>query len=325
MMAQESARLLALEDDTMARISLAIVVVVGVLADTASADTFGTGGTQFAIDFVPISGATNPVSGYGIVNNDYRMGRFEITNDQWNKFKAAYGPVTGNPSSAYSDDSYFTGTNVPANNVSWYEAAQFVNWLNTSTGHQAAYKFTGTQGTIDYALATWSTAEADNGTNLYRHKDAMYYLPTEHEWVKAAYWNGMGLQTYATKAGDPLFRGNGTNGGWNYYDFNFPQDPWAVGSGSEELNGTFDMMGNVCEWTESPWTSGDYGTGSNRVLRGGSYLDPSLLVSSGRSNDARTAPYYVYHDIGFRVASETPEPATLLLLSLAGLATMRRR
>jgi formylglycine-generating enzyme required for sulfatase activity len=82
--------------------------------------------------------------------------------------------------------------------VSWYEAAQFVNWLNTSTGHQAAYKFTGTQGQSDYALDTWSPAEAYGGTNLYRHKDAMYYMPTEDEWVKAAYWNGSSLQTWAT-------------------------------------------------------------------------------------------------------------------------------
>jgi len=62
--------------------------------------TFGTGAYQFTIDFVPISGATNPASGYGIVNNDYRMGTFEITNDQWDKFKLAYGTVTGSPATA---------------------------------------------------------------------------------------------------------------------------------------------------------------------------------------------------------------------------------
>ena len=154
---------------------------------------------------------------------------------------------------------YGTGANVPTNNVSWYEAAQFVNWLNTSTGHQAAYKFTGTQGTSNYTFATWSPAEAAGGTNLYRNKDAFYYLPTEDEWVKAAYWNGTTLQTYATKAGESLTQGNGTSGtGWNYYDNGYatsPHGPWNVGSGSEELNGTYDMMGNVWEWMESPWTA----------------------------------------------------------------------
>ena len=44
-----------------------------------------------------------------------------------------------------------------------------------------------------------------------------YYLPTEDEWVKAAYWNGTASQTYATKAGQSLTQGNGTSGtGWNY-------------------------------------------------------------------------------------------------------------
>jgi len=217
-------------------------------------DVFGTDGNQFTIDFVTISGATNPPSGYGIVNNDYRMGVLEITNDQWDKFRAELSPVavTGDPLTAYNEDPYWTGTNVPTNNVSWYEAAQFVNWLNTSTDHHVAYKFTGTQGQTDYTLATWDAGEADNGTNLYRRKDALYYLPTEDEWVKAGYWNGTNLQTYATKAGDTLHQGDGVSGtGWNYYHSGYATDPggpWDVGSGSEELNGTFDMMGNVWEF-----------------------------------------------------------------------------
>ena len=305
----------------------AVVCVSWVSA--ASADSFGSGGNQFDIDFVTISGATNPTSGYGIVNNDYRIGVYEITNDQWSKFQASLAPVavTGDPAGAYDDDPYWTGTNVPTNKVSWYEAAQFVNWLNTSTGHQAAYKFTGTQGTGGYALDTWSAAEAAGGTNFYRHKDAFYYLPTEDEWVKAGYWNGTSLQTYATKAGETLHQGDGTSGtGWNYYDGGYatnPSGPWDVGSGSEELNGTFDIMGNVFEWMESPYTSGDDGTGSARGLRGGSYNylgDP--LASSYRHN---IYPGYEFDGVGFRVASEVPEPASIGLRAIGGLALIKRR
>jgi formylglycine-generating enzyme required for sulfatase activity len=237
------------------------------------------------------------------------MGVYEITNDHWNKFTAGLGvPVTGSPSSAYDESPDFTGTNVPTNEVSWYEAAQFVNWLNTSTGHQAAYKFTGTQGQSDYALDTWSAAEADNGTNLYRHKDAFYYLPTEDEWVKAGYWNGSSLQTYATKPGDTLHQGDGVSGtGWNYWNDDGyatnPAGPWDVGSGSEELNGTFDMMGNVWEWMESPWSDTSYGTGSYRGLRGGSYNNnDNNLASSNRNNNNPNND----NNIGFRVASEAP-------------------
>ena len=114
--------------------------------------------------------------------------------------------------------------------------------------------------------------------------------------------------------------------GWNYWDGGYatdPYGPWDVGSGSEELNGTFDMMGNVREWMESPYTSGDYGTGSGRGLRGGAcgYGD-SILASSRRGS---VAPYGEYDYIGFRVASEVPEPMSVALLSLGSVALLKRR
>jgi len=75
---------------------LTTVLFIGLLATmcmTAMAvtpvtqtDTFGTGANQFSIDFVTISGSTNPtveqanvgsLDGLGIVNNDYGMGVYE--------------------------------------------------------------------------------------------------------------------------------------------------------------------------------------------------------------------------------------------------------
>ena len=317
---------------------LAVIVCVMVVVNFASADTFGTGDNQFTIDFVPISGSTNPTSGipagggftFTGVNNDYRMGKYEITNAQWTKFKAAYGAVTGNPSYAYGQTPQFTGESVPTNRTSWYEAAQFVNYLNTSTGNQAAYKFTGTIHTSDYTLDVWGAGDAD-GTNLYRNKNAKYFLPTENEWVKAAYWNGVSIQIYATKAGETPFQGNGTNGGWNYYDYNNgyatnPRGPWAVTSGSQELNGTYNMMGNVWEWMESPWNySRNYLSGSDRGLRGGSYIQVvGSLGSSGRGYDMPSLAYYSLDYVGFRVAS-IPEPASAVIMTLASLFIALKR
>jgi formylglycine-generating enzyme required for sulfatase activity len=304
----------------------ALAAVALAAAGAAMGDTFGDGTNQFTIDFVGISGATNPTDttisgGYGIVAHDFRMGAFEITNDQWNKFKAAYGTVTGSQG-GYGHSSVYTGANVPAECINWYGAAQFVNWLNTSTGNPAAYKFTGTRGTSDYTFVPWSTTDAGyDAANPYRNKNAKYVLPTEHEWVKAAYWNGTELQTYATKPGESFTQGNGTShSGWNFYHDGFattPMGPWPVGSGSLELNGTYDMMGNDYEWVESPWAAGDYGAGSWHTLRGGEWDSPGCMTVSDR--DTYYPPEFEGIGLGFRVAS-VPEPSSLLLLVSGAVA-----
>ncbi|MBA4411591.1 MAG: hypothetical protein C0397_19510 [Odoribacter sp.] len=308
----------------------AIILSIAIFVFTTnfvSADTFGTGENQFTIDFVPISGDASSANGTNIGNwnlkgfidpsNNYRMGKFEITNNQWTKFKDAYGAVTGTPSTAYDENPYFTGTNVPTNELSWYEAAQFVNYLNTSTGHQVAYKFTGTIHTSDYTLAVWDAGDTD-GTNFYRNKAAKYFLPTEDEWVKAAYWNGTSLQTYANASSSDLISGVPDLTKWNYNG----SQPWAVGSGAQELNGTYDMMGNAFEWMESPFFSDDYLSGSNHCIRGGSSYNTANNLAS-YSRDANY-PFDEYEVLGFRVASVIPEPCTLLLLGLGGLLIRKR-
>jgi len=286
-------------------ISVVMLFAVNIVsAATVTTDTFvsSDGQSQFTIDFVTISGDTNPTSGYGQVTGDYRMGVYEITNDQYAKF------ASNNP--------YFTGGSVAANMVSWFEAAQFVNYLNTSTGHQAAYKFTAD------VMGVWQDGEDGyDATNPFRNSNAKYFLPTEDEWVKAAYWNGTSLQTYATKPGESLTQGDGLSGtGWNYYDSVY--SPRDVYSGSAALHGTYDMMGHVWEWMESNY-DGDFSSGSYRGVRGGSsgYGDDCLSSSDRFSSD----PDIEFIVSGFRVASEVPEPCSLVLLLGGGLILRRRK
>lgn len=205
----------------MKSLMVLVAIVLLSMVNIVLADNFGIGVNEFTIDFVTISGDTNPTSGYGIVDNDYRIGKFEITNDQWDKLGASfYGTLTGSPLNAYDESATWTGANVPTNEVSWYEAAQFVNYLNISTGHARAYKFRGVLGTANITLSAWEMVDTGfDPSNPFRNSNAHYFIPTEDEWVKAAYWNGTNLQTYATKAGESLIQGDGTSGnGWNYFD-----------------------------------------------------------------------------------------------------------
>ena len=289
------------------------------VANIASADIFGTGNNQFAIDFVNISGDASSANGTNISEyssgdiyyktfsdpGDFRIGKFEITNDQWDKFKAQYGTVTGNPSSAYDENDFRAGANLATTQVSWYEAAQFVNWLNTFKGYQAAYKFTGTQGTGNYTFTLWDATDIGyDAATPYRNSNAYYFLPTEEEWVKAAYWNGTSLQTYSTIDDTLPEAGIDTNYDWEL------SGPWDVDSGIEELNGTYNMMGNVYERTESPYVPGNYSANPSHAQRGGHYGGHEDRIMSSHRYPGEA--WYEANAVGFRVAS-VPEPVMISL------------
>ena len=75
---------------------------------------------------------------------------------------------------------------------------------------------------------------------------------------------------------------------------------------------------------ESPYNDPAYGTASFRALRGGSYIffNDISLASHYR---IQSVTYAGEINVGFRVASEVPEPATIALLGLGGLHVARRR
>ena len=148
--------------------------------------TFGSGLNAFDMEFVAIGSSGNPndTTGSpvlaGSVSYEYQIAKFEVSELMITKFNASQAlQITKNT----------RGPNKPATGISWNEAARFTNWLNTSTGGSAAYKFN-TSGVNDN-ITPWTAADVldyDPG-NPYRSLRANYALPTLDEWYKAAYFN----------------------------------------------------------------------------------------------------------------------------------------
>jgi hypothetical protein len=133
-------------------------------AKCAMADTFGSGVNTFSVDFVTIGNpgnyadTTGDPSPAGAVPYEYRIGKYEISEQMISKANALGGL-------GITIDS--RGPNKPATSVSWFEAAKFVNWLNTSAGYPAAYKF-GPRGIS--AFEVWTPSDPGyNPSNLYRN------------------------------------------------------------------------------------------------------------------------------------------------------------
>ena len=285
---------------------------------SAQADTFGTSGNEFTIDFVNIGNAGNAAdtTSFGAVPYEYRVGTYEITQDAITKATASgMSNVTARP---------WTG-NQPAANITWYEAAAFVNFLNTNSGKTAAYDLTFSSGS--WSMALWSSEQAwtAGGTNLYRNKDAFYFLPSENEWYKAAYYNPAGTNYFLYPTGSdtaPTAVASGTNAGTAVYN-NAASVPAIVASaGGLSPYGTMGQGGNVWEWNESALDGTNSSSSENRAQRGGRWSGPEFGLSSSGQNG--NDPTWESDTIGFRVAS-VPEPSCMILMLGSGMILLARR
>ena len=309
---------------TAALVSAALTVTV-----TVHADDFGSGGNAFTIDFVTIGNPGNPVdtgttgsyfSSYGAVSTAFQMGTYEISEDMITKANTLGGLLI-------SKDT--RGVNKAATGVSWNEAARFVNWLNTSQGFAAAYKFTLQPGAGGYTgnenLVLWTVSDAGyDAGNLYRNTNARYVLPSENEWYKAAFYSGSGTTYYDYATGSdtiPTAVASGTGAGTAVYSGQ-PGPADITQAGGLSPYGTMGQDGNVWEWNESAFTAPNDSATEGRAFRGG-YWDDSGggLRASGRLTGA---PSGGDAGVGFRVAS-VPEPSSTMLILSASLVALARR
>ena len=220
------------------------------------------------ITFVDIAdvGNDSDENGYGAVDEEYKISKYGITFAQLTAYNAGNGPQMqiDLPNNGAWDS-------IPYINLK--ESAHFINWLNTSQGYDPAYKFepTSTEPSINDNLRTWTEEEDKCGIGGFVQTGARYTLPTEDQWVKAAYYDANGQVGYSDYAnGSDDFDGIGYSGSLyagetESYDKNNTDSQYNV----------YGMDGGKHEFVLSDTTEG-----SPIVQRGGDYQ--TLPGSGGR-------------------------------------------
>jgi formylglycine-generating enzyme required for sulfatase activity len=293
---------------------------------------------------------TNP-SGYGAVADSFQIMKYEFTNQQYTDFLNSVDASGTNPNSVYNTNMgsnarggiSFTSVNAsgskyavrsnmgdkPVNYVGWFDAARVSNWLMNG-GTSSSSTETGA-----YALSGQTTGNAPAVNS-----GATFYIPTENQWYKAAYYKGSGTNAgywdYATQSdSDPTAVtadatgigsavGTGNVGVGNFANYSQGAD-WGspvqdgnvttVGTnGGASAYGAFDMSGNLYEWNDLTGASG-----SSRGIRGGGWYSNAFVLSS--SDRFTLDPSNGFDNVGFRLASPVavPEPSTWVM-GLAGIA-----
>jgi formylglycine-generating enzyme len=295
----------------------ALAAVTGLAVSTAWA--------QITIPTVPIGNPGNAAdapTGFGSVAYTYNIGTTEVTNAQYAAFlnaKAAddplnlyssgmSGPVGGIARSG-SPGSYTYSTvpgreNNPVSFVSFWDAARFVNWLQNG------------QGNADTETGAYTlTPDTIASNTVVRNAGWQWALPSVDEWYKAAFHQ-------------PADQGGDVDSFWRYTTMSNDAPTFAqvnyegainnttpVGSYAPNFYGTFDMGGNVSEWTDTRSTS-------NRRIAGGSFA--SNVNDIGRTGLTVQNATFGPATTGFRLV-QIPGPGSAALLVIGGLAAARRR
>ena len=304
-------------------------------------------------DWAGIGNAGNSAdtqTGYGSVGYEYSIATTEVTNAQYVEFLNAvagvdtyglynggnYNQISRTSGSGTSADPYVYSANAgwenrPVVYVSWYDTLRFANWLHNGqvTGLQDAT--TTEDGAYTFTGATTVSA---------RNAGANYWLPSENEWYKAAYYdpNTTEYYDYATSSNTLPNNNapeNDTGNSANYYNNGYtignPYYTTEVGAYilSASPYGTYDQSGNVWEWNDAI-------VGSNRILRGSSWhANQSAEYLPATARNTTGAATIENSTVGFRIAGlftedeaeAIPEPMSigLMLLSVGGLLIRRAK
>jgi formylglycine-generating enzyme required for sulfatase activity len=268
-------------------------------ATGAGADVFHMPSGQTSLEFVTVDDPGNlpdtrlrgdHSSGYGGVAYLYQIGKYEVTAGQYTAFlnvvaksdpyelyntgmdTASPPPLGCNIKRSGSSGTYTYSVALdwaerPVSDVSWGDAARFANWL--TNGQPTGAQDLSTTEDGSYFLDGAMTYDALMAVT--RKANAVYVIPTEDEWYKAAYYKGGGTNagywSYATQSDNrPISEppgGHAEPPGSANISAGFGSSPtyvlgypfWRTEVGmyrySPSPYETFDQTGNVKEWNQT--------------------------------------------------------------------------
>jgi formylglycine-generating enzyme len=310
------------------KLLIAVLIVPGLhaLVSAAVADVFGSGSNEFEMEFVTIGKPGNPAdtagqpNPAGSVDYFYRIAKYEVSEQMID---------TANTLGGLGITKDTRGPNKPATSVDWFEAAKFVNWLNTSTGRTPAYKFVDIVGrngqVIGTEFALWEPSDAGyDPDNLFRNRFARYFLPSVDEWYKSAYYDPVAgvYWNYATGSNSPPTAvASGTDPGTAVLMQDATAGPADIThAGGLNPYGTMAQAGNVSEWEETEIDLLNNNAFAFRGIRGAAWS--AFASSSSSSNRFGNLPQISGAAGGVRVASIIPEPSTTLLAAFTFLGAL---
>lgn len=304
-----------------------------------------------ALELLPVRDANNdpdPLTGFGSVPQNFQIASTVITIEQYTAFLNAvakrdphrlFNPLmqsdrniagiqrTGRAGHYRYDviDNGGSSGDRPITYVSWFDAARFANWM--ANGQPTGKQNRATTEDGAYTLSKSSNvAPARNSINPNTGEAPSFYIPTENEWYKAAYFNPSlnnntgGYTLYATQSNtapsnSPSSGGNNEANLANNFTFYTTQsivyDPITnyltdVGTFSNSLSfyGTKDQTGLLYEWNDL-----SAARSLEKGLRGGYWFSASQ--SAMATTFSMATPERESSDAGFRLAA--PDPLALLV------------